>query len=99
MDYWTKNNLIKPQQRVVCAANRNKESGRIICSARHWDDVMRSQKLESETFHGWEQGFLTQFCEFLTREEAYIIAKEANQIIKPDCGSGDKKTLYSEMLY
>lgn len=98
-DYWTENNLIKPASRVVCAAIRNKESGRIICGARHWDKIMRAQKLESEDFNGWDQGFLTQLGEWINRGEAYLVAVEQSQILYPDHGSGDKETLYSEMLY
>lgn len=98
-DYWKDNGLTKPASRVVCAANKNKESGRIICGARHWDAIMRSQVKDDEGFGGnWTQGFINQFGEFLTREEAYIIAKEQGQIIHPN-GTHDDKTLFSECLY
>ena len=96
-DYWKENNLIKPVSRVVCAANRNRESGRIICGARHWDNIMRSQKLESENWGGWDQGFINQFGEFLTRQEAWVVAKEQEQI-RYICHEG-QEILYSENLY
>jgi hypothetical protein len=99
-DYWTANNLIKPASRIVCAAMY--KEGRIICGARHFDAVMRQQMEASEGIKWWrscKQGFINQFGEFLTREEAYIIALEQGQIYRPDGGSGDKKTLYSEMCY
>jgi hypothetical protein len=96
-DYWKDNGLIKPDPIIVCAANRHRESNRIICGARHWDNIMRSQKLESETFNNWDQGFINQFGEFLTREEAHIIAKKNGQI-RHRCG-GDESTLFSENLY
>jgi len=98
-DYWTENGLIKPDPWIVCAANKNKKTGRIICGPRHWDDVMRSQRLESERFRDFDQGFITQLREWVSREEAYIIAEKNGQIRFPDHGSYDKKTLFSEMLY
>jgi hypothetical protein len=94
-DYWIKNNLVKPDPWVVCAANRNKESGRIICAPRHWDNTMRAQKLECEDWGGWDQGFVNQFGEFLTREEAWKIAKKNNQIKRFTI----EGTLFSEDLY
>jgi len=42
----------------------------------------------------WEQGFLDQFSDFFTREQAYIIAIAANQIQEKQ-----EKKLYSEDLY
>lgn len=98
-DYWTKNNLVKPKSFVVCAANRYKETGRIICGPRHWDDTMRQQKLETEDFGGWDQGFVNQFGEFLTREEAWVIAKENNQIKRWAYEGQPDGCLYSENLY
>lgn len=97
-DYWTKNGFVKPASIVVCAANRNRESNRIICGARHWDNIMRSQKRENETFNGWDQGFINQFGEFLTRDEAWTIAVEQNQI-RSLCYEGQNSRLYSENLY
>jgi hypothetical protein len=97
-DYWKDNGLVKPDPWIVCAANRRKECGRIICGARHWDAVMRSQLKEGETAHdGWDQGFLTQLGEWLTREEALEIAKKNGQR-RLRCG-GDERRLYSENLY
>lgn len=98
MDYWKKNGLVKPDSFVVCAANRNKTSQRIICGARHWDDIMRSQKREDETYNDWEQGFINQFGEFLTREEAWSVAVKQNQI-RSLCYEGQTNYLYSENLY
>ncbi len=79
-DYWTENGLIKPASRIVCAANKHKSSGRIICGARHWDNVMRSQKFEDEYYTDFKDGFINQFGEWLTREEAWVIAEEQGQI-------------------
>ncbi len=99
-DYWTENNIDKPAQRVVCAANRNKDNGRIICGARHWDKVMHSQRpdiMKEPTFR-WEQGFIDQFGDFLTREQAWDIAVAQGQIFRL-CYEGQKGYLYSENLY
>jgi len=83
--------------RVVCAAMRFRETGRIICGARHWDPIMRQQKREDEPWDGWEDGFIDQFNQFLTRAEAWDIAVRQGQIHrKLDTPEG---TLYSEHLY
>jgi hypothetical protein len=59
---------------------------------------MRSQKLESETYHGWDQGFVDQFGQFLTRKEAWIVAEEQDQIRRL-CYANQKGYLFSENLY
>jgi hypothetical protein len=98
------NELIRPPQRIVCAAIRNNVTGEIIIGARHFDIFMLKhiEKFEHHQDRAiWkraEQGFINQFSEFLTREESYIIAKENGQIIRPD-GTHDDKTLFSECLY
>lgn len=45
------------------------------------------------------QGFMTNKYRFVTREEAYIIAKEAGQIIKRHDVTETPGTLYSEDLW
>lgn len=91
---------------VVCAANRSAITGKIICGARHWDSAMRGQvqfliedgrrKMPDEWVAA-EQGFIDQYGQFLTREEAYLIAEKAGQIkYGPQHSMG---TLYSEDLY
>lgn len=104
-DYWEDNGIKKPQAVVVCAACRCPEV--TLCGARHWDRTMRTQweklsvacrlKYRQAVY---EQGFINQFGEFLTREEAMIVAIEAGQAvdIKRGCG-GDKDILFSEGLY
>ena len=90
----------KPQF-VVCAAIRNHQ-GRIICGARHYDTIMRSQAasdhnpIDADWFHS-DQGFIDQFGNFLTRLEACEIARKTGQI-KHRCG-GDDDLLFSENLY
>lgn len=85
-------------QRIVCAANRS-PCGIIVCGPRHWDTVMRQQiqLIGEEKFTRAEQGFVDQFGTFLTREEAFVVAQAAGQILRR-CG-GDEGRLYSENLY
>jgi len=98
-DYLADNNIKKPQQVVVCAACKMGEH--IVLGARHFDSRMREQM--DRTSCNWklsEQGFIDQFGEFLTRQEAMKVAIAAGQKvdIERGCG-GDKDTLYSEGLY
>lgn len=92
-----------PEIFVVCAAMRNKD-GLIICGARHYDTVMREQVKALGGYEKWmesgpiEQGFIDQRGNFLTREEAYIIAKKNGQIVQKS-GSVHIPELYSEDLY
>lgn len=86
-----------PSQVVVCAAIRS-VYGVLICGARHFDNVMREQiKLLGLPSTNWEQGFIDQKGQFLTREEAWKIAIYANQIVKRV--GGDEGRLFSENLY
>lgn len=101
-DYWKDNNIKKPQQVVVCAANKFEDI--IICGARHWDHIMNDQfdlmKKADPTLSGpkFEQGFIDQFGAFLTREEAMNIVKENGQPFDIDRNGGDG-VLFSEGLY
>lgn len=93
---WKPDYNVTPR-RVVCAANRKRETGLIICGARHWDKIMRAQaKALNETFTGWDQGFIDQFGDFITRDEAWVIAKDQKQIFREVSSPG---RLYSENLY
>lgn len=84
-------------RRVVCAAIRD-HTGRIVCGARHFDAVMSRAIGEMMSFViPWEQGFIDQRGEFMTREEAHKVATEAGQILRR-CG-GDEGRLFSENLY
>ena len=87
------------KRRIVCAANKFPD-GTMILGVRHWDPVMREQARRigySEKSNGvCEQGFLDNHQSFVTREEAWVIANEAGQIIHR-CG-GDEGCLYSENI-
>jgi len=81
---------------VVCAAVRD-EGGNVICSPRHFDALMH-ETMSCKTLSGrLEQGFVDQKGEFMSREEALIVALAANQIVRR-CG-GDEDKLFSENLY
>jgi hypothetical protein len=93
---WKPDYSVTPR-RVVCAANRHHHSRLIICGARHWDKVMRAQADALGTgFTEWEQGFIDQFGDFLTRGEAWTVAEEQGQIRREVSVPG---TLFSENLY
>lgn len=94
------------QRRIVAAANRfHTPSGEvvIIASARHYDPLMvehleryRSLGLELGTCYGDNQGFIDQYRNYWTREEAWIIAEHAGQIWRRVANDGE---LFSENLY
>lgn len=87
------------QRRIAQAAyNYN---GYIVTGTRHSCPIMGLQlnAIGFDVIQEWcpkgemVQGFTDQFGNFLNRQEAYIIAKEAGQIIREDVYPG---TLYSE---
>ena len=97
-DYWEENGIEKPQAIVVCAACR--VDGALVCGARHFDNVMRDQMDLMPQSLKWaraEQGFINQFGEFLTREEAMIAAKASGRPLNIEHSSGE--ALFSECLY
>lgn len=96
-------------QRVVCAATRFKSRRTnvtiVIPSVRHWDYYTHAylDELTNSDSTVWEeesQGFLDNKGNYLTRTEAWKVAKAAGQIIHR-CGGDDRNggTLYSENLY
>lgn len=58
---------------------------------------MWSQLRDDEKHVDFRQGFINQYCEFLTREEAWIIAMNNNQVIRTCYDNQDR--LFSENLY
>ena len=103
-DYWKENGLIKPPSVIVSAAVRFPESGLIVCGVRHFDKLMvdvitllREGGVLKEKSVYADQGFVNQFGEFLTREEALKIAVENDQIDWDRNGSNNE--LFSEGLY
>lgn len=94
----------KETQRVVCAANKLKD-GTVLVGARHWDRWMAAQADKMGVRGGnEEQGFIDQYHNFLTRNEAWKIALRQNQIVRY-VGNQTKENvslddiLWSENLY
>jgi hypothetical protein len=89
-------------RRVVCAANRTKK-GTVLLGARHWDRWMVEQAdLQGIRGGNEEQGFIDQYGNFLTRKEAWDVAKRKNQIIRYVANQSNETVddiLWSENLY
>lgn len=90
------------QRVIVCAAMKCKETDRIICSVRHWDQTTHwhfPTVSDARRFKD-EHGFMDNRYQFLTRQEAWKVAQAAGQI-KYRCGGDEANggTLYSENLY
>ncbi len=95
------------QRRVVCSANRVVSKGveYLALGPRHFSPTMHKhitlfKRLKLGTKTQWltsEQGFIDQFGVFMTREQAHVVAKAANQIVRR-CG-GDTTQLFSESIY
>jgi hypothetical protein len=91
--------------RIVCAANQyscllDETNLLIVIGARHWDSIMRDHfRLIADRVERKSeiQGFIDQFGKFYTRQEAFVIAEENNQIIRRV--GGDNGKLFSENLY
>lgn len=84
--------------RVVCAALRFPD-GLVVCGPRHGDEIMRAQYKAAgkEHYRDAEQGFVTNLREYVTREQAYVLASAAGQIVNPQ--GGPEGRLHSEHLY
>lgn len=92
---------------IVCAANRHRDTGLVICGARHWDPVMRATlerlhplEVYARSWTKWDQGFIDQHGQWYTRTEAWVVAQANGQIRRRVGGdTADGGTLYSENLY
>lgn len=93
------NPLTNPdKQRIVCACNRD-SNGKLYLGVRHYcpamraamDELMTTEQLQAE------QGFIDNYGNFLTREEAFVIAEKRGQIINERPFVRGK--LFSEDLY
>lgn len=98
----------KLQRRIVCAANRFelKEGGTLIIpGARHYSKDMAAvldqvrDKLVKDHVHGEDQGFIDQWGNYFTREEAVIIAEHSGQLNRWRKKGGPTNELFSEDLY
>lgn len=93
-----------PLIRIVCAALRDCETGLVIPGPRHCDNVMRPLIAKAFGIDYWktkmhDDGFLTNMGEFVDRQQAWVIAERAGQILYPGVAGGQKGTLWSENLY
>ena len=93
---WKPNYSVTPRK-VVCAANRHRTKGIIICGARHWDKLMRAQvEALGEDYVSWDQGSIDQFGDWMGRKTAWNVALGQDQIRR---AVGPEGTLFSENLY
>ena len=92
-----------PRTRIVCAAIRGAD-GQIVTSARHYDKNMLNQiemmQNPDNFYHRSreDQGFIDQFGNYYTRQEAYTIAYRNEQIHR-EVNTSSENTLFSEHLY
>jgi hypothetical protein len=92
--------------RIVCAAIRAVD-GELLLGIRHYSRDMHrqiEQRGDGEKFMNrldQDQGFVDQLGNWHSREDAYWIAKNNDQIVRPEaCGNGlNGPKLYSEGLY
>ncbi len=103
---WKPDYSVTPR-RIVCAACRNKDN-HVIIGIRHFDTIMhttidsRTHEYPQESWSNCEQGFVDQFGDFISREDAWDIAVKANQIYRlvgDQKSLNEKYKLYSENLY
>lgn len=79
------------------------ESGTVICGRRHSDcyqalsNLIGDQAFRSVNCDG--QGFITSENRYVSRAEAWRMAKENNQIKFGPCSEFDQMELISENLY
>lgn len=92
---------------IVCAAC--KYGNFIACGPRHFDDTMRLQVEayiianqlpdDAGTWGAFEQGFVDQYGEFYSREDAIKIVLSNGQNFDQERNGGGTKWLFSEGLY
>jgi hypothetical protein len=92
-----------PIRKVVCAAIRA-DDGDILVGIRHYSTDMHKQidaRHDGDKFkhrHDQDQGFVDQWGVYMTRKEAMVVARDAEQQINFKRNI-DKLLLYSEGLY
>lgn len=87
--------------KIVCAANKLIETNEMILGIRHFDDRMNFvATCVGFPFKNQDviQGFIANDGKFYNRKDAYVIAKDANQIVRKE-GGYDGDELFSEDLY
>lgn len=102
--YWDNNK--KHQRRIVCAANRYEllsGDSIVIPSVRHYSKehpvILDNLTLKTRHVFDDDQGFIDQYSNYWTREEALIIATYAKQLNLVREKSFPEHLLFSEDLY
>lgn len=106
--HWIHDEDVYAQRVIVCAANKYELSdGKeiVIPCVRHSDSTLRDQVwllieagvLDKPNCSPKNQGFIDQYNNWWSREDAYIIAEAANQIDHDR--NGHHRDLFSEGLY
>lgn len=97
----------REQRRVVCAAIRAAD-GDVLLGIRHYSPDMHrqiDQRFDGAKFkhrHDADQGFVDQHSVFMSRAEAFHVARQAGQFIDIEAcreGLDEGWKLYSEGLY
>jgi len=87
-------------QRIVCAAVRY-PGYPVILGVRHFDEItteqIKAMKIPTHLYGTEIQGFVDNFGQFLSREEAYPIAVAQQQIYRQSTYPTNE--LFTEMLY
>lgn len=100
-EYWSKH--VKPPIHIVTAANRFDDV--ILVGARHWDQRMRQQAelmggiKHLRTLGKEEQGFIDQFGDYYSREDAMEIVLKNGQRFDKKRNGGGTSALFSEGLH
>lgn len=106
--YWIYDEETYAQRVIVCAANKyilTTGEELVVPCVRHTNPVLSQQiKVLMDVGlleKGWclpnDQGFIDQYYNWWSREDAYIIAEAANQINHER--NGHQRDLFSEGLY
>lgn len=84
------------KRQVVCAANKYDET--IVLGVRHFCPLMRQSitALGLSPSQAHEQGFVDQWGNFMSREEALVVLQKNGRFIRDD--KYDRR-IYSENLY
>lgn len=96
--------VLAPVRRVVCAAIRAAD-GAVLLGVRHYSVDMHAQMARRDDrdkfmfCRGADQGFVDQHGVYMTRGEAYVVARAAKQIVNRDACDLAGGRLYSEGIY
>lgn len=108
---WSDSNgdVTRVQRKIVSAANRfERRDGTplIIPASRHYSPIMRdiskmlakNKVIKTMMVCGDDQGFIDQFDDYHTREDAMVIVMHSGQAFDKD-RNGHHRELFSEGLY